>query len=345
MNCPNCGANYNENDVYCGHCGTKIDGKENKDAKQSEEVVVDNKNVFNSDQDLIDAFIGNNVEKIKHNSFSICTFVFRGIYFMYRKMYLYGFLWLIGVPIAMIFIPGFGIVIPLVSAIVLGIKFRDIYLGFIKERVNEIKRLNPNKKHDELVTICRQQGGTNIIPVIIIGAFDALILFLLILFAYLFINIADNAFNKYFGTKEEDDSEVVFYTEDETVQSGKITYTVPAGFNDAGFGNTDTFAYYKHSTDQDMCSFSISSYGMYDSSIRDRLLSYVPASHETEEEEITINGMSWYSIKDLDGYSKEYYYGAVKNDRFYKFNFTMYTQGDICGPARETVLNSLVIGD
>ena len=82
-------------------------------------------------------------------------------------MYLYGFLWLIGVPIAMIFIPGFGIVIPLVSAIVLGIKFRDFYLGFVKERVNEIKRLNPNKKHDELVTICRQQGGTNIIPVII----------------------------------------------------------------------------------------------------------------------------------------------------------------------------------
>ena len=75
MNCPNCGANYNENDVYCGHCGTKIDGKENKDAKQSEEVVVDNKNVFNSDQDLIDAFIGNNAEKIKHNSFSISKFL------------------------------------------------------------------------------------------------------------------------------------------------------------------------------------------------------------------------------------------------------------------------------
>lgn len=345
MNCPNCGANYNEKDVFCGHCGTKIKGKENNDNETKEEVVINNNNVFNSDQDLIDAFIGNNAEKIKHNSFSVCTFVFRGVYFMYRKMYLYGFLWLVGIPLVFMFLPGIGILLPLISAIVLGIKFKDIYLGFVKEKVNEIKRLNPNKKHAELVEICRKQGGTNIIPVIIIGAFDALIIFLLIIFAYVFVNIIDSGLDNYFGTEKEDTSEVVFYNEDETVQSGKITYTVPAGFNDAGFGNSDTFAYYKHSTDQDMCTFTISTYSMYDTSIRERLLSYIPESHETEEEELTINGIGWYSIKDLDGYSKDYYYGAVKDDKFYKFNFTMYTQGDVCGPARETVLNSLVIGD
>jgi len=132
-----------------------------------------NSNVNNND-DLIDAYIGKNVDKIKSKSFSFLTFLFGALYIFYRKMWGMAFLYML--------ISLFASVIPfgsLILSIVFAVKFKDMYLKKATERLEKIVTDNPGKSRDELRKICAQKGGTTLVPVILIPLVLTFVIFLI----------------------------------------------------------------------------------------------------------------------------------------------------------------------
>ena len=86
--CPNCGSNLKDGDKFCRKCGTKVELR-NNDLK----TLI--KNISISDDDLINAYIGKNADKLKNGTFSANTFFLGSLYVLYRKMWLLGIGWLV----------------------------------------------------------------------------------------------------------------------------------------------------------------------------------------------------------------------------------------------------------
>ena len=121
-----------------------------------------------NDDQLIDAYIGKNAEKLKKGDFSFCTFLFGNIYIFYRKMWQLGIALFVVSSIVGNFLPSYAYLITLVIDILLAIKFKSMYLKHVKEQVNKIKSSNPNASQNELLNICGKKGGTTLAPVIIL---------------------------------------------------------------------------------------------------------------------------------------------------------------------------------
>lgn len=124
-------------------------------------------NPTSNNEDLVDAYIGKNVDKIKTGNFSFPTFFLGILYTFYRKMWGLGLIWWL-VSLVAAFIPVVSAIAPLGLGIIFSIKFNKIYVNKVREKVEKIVQNNPGKSRDELRKICSQKGGTTILPVIII---------------------------------------------------------------------------------------------------------------------------------------------------------------------------------
>lgn len=131
-------------------------------------------NVVASDEEDVftDAFIGKNVNKIKNVKFSIWAFLFSSLYLWYRKMYklfgiVFGFSLISSLLFSILNIPFMSYVVSIGIGIVLGIKFKDLYLKHVYTSVDKIKNNNSDKTPEEVINICSKKGGTTIIPIIV----------------------------------------------------------------------------------------------------------------------------------------------------------------------------------
>ena len=118
MNCKNCNNPLNENDLFCGSCGTKVE-------KTETTILENNENI---DDILLDAYIGKNAEKIKEGGFSIPAFLLGSVYLFYRKMWLYGFGCIAIILISNIFLSSISSFISIVIDVFLGLEFNKLYL-------------------------------------------------------------------------------------------------------------------------------------------------------------------------------------------------------------------------
>ena len=84
MNCPKCNFPIQSNDKFCQGCGNKIVTM--KEHSQNRDNFMD--------EELVNAYIGRNADKIRNKHFSFCTLLFGPFYIFYRKMWLYGVLWI-----------------------------------------------------------------------------------------------------------------------------------------------------------------------------------------------------------------------------------------------------------
>lgn len=158
MYCKKCGSNLQNDAELCQNCGEKVIYE---DYEQ-------NDNNYINDEELIDAYIGKNANKIKNKRFSFSTFFFGVVYFFYRKMEL-GLVWfalniitnykfgdlaneLSGSCLAIIF---------LIPNIVFAFMFKNLYMNQVKKDVDLIKKTNAGKTRDELIKLCKKKGGTS----------------------------------------------------------------------------------------------------------------------------------------------------------------------------------------
>ena len=107
--CFRCGTKVEENTQFCPHCGANIKEElnrynyvPNKEKENQEKIFSSHEDQYQyslnysygKSDDLVEGYVGKNYEKIKNSHFSIPTLLFGPIYFLYRKLYLYSFIWL-----------------------------------------------------------------------------------------------------------------------------------------------------------------------------------------------------------------------------------------------------------
>ena len=151
----------------------------------------DNINNFNTetnqygienDETFRKTWMGNLYEKANAKQFNIAAFFFTGFYFFYRKLYLWGFLFIL---------LGF---FPIINNIICGFAFYPLYKSHINKNLNNYK--NSVQSPNQLIDIAKKKGGTSALSAILAGLFlfvIPLIICLLPILTSIFLNFFRNA--------------------------------------------------------------------------------------------------------------------------------------------------------
>lgn len=143
---------------------------------------------INNDE-LINAYIGVNAEKLRKGKFSLWTCLFGTAYVFYRKMWLLGFAWhLLNMFISLITIfvtlkifnvvelfqsstystPAIIVfVISCILNIIVSFLFKKLYIKKATKKVEKIKQRNSDKTNEELKKICAKKGSTTVIGIVV----------------------------------------------------------------------------------------------------------------------------------------------------------------------------------
>ena len=136
----------------------------------------------NNDEDFRRTWMGKLYDKANRRKFSIPSFFFGGIYYLYRKLYLFGFIFMlisciipiIGMnmiltnlthPSTMILSSIFITILPFIINIIYGFAFYPLYKNNINQKLNKYK--NEVQSPNQLIDLAKQKGGTSVLFVIL----------------------------------------------------------------------------------------------------------------------------------------------------------------------------------
>lgn len=287
---------------------------------------------------LIDAYIGENVDQIRNRTFSFCTFFFVISYMIYRKMWLLAVLYFVVTTIASLFLSWIGSIILFVARIFVSVKFKDMYMNHVKEQVEKIKRENPEKNQEQLLSICRKQGGTSLLAVILVEL----------------ISLALLSITTYLEYRSEYSNESI---DENTGLVGELNVEIPSNFEEIAHVSS-SFAMYSLTEETDTCTLNITNNKYFNGKTIEE---YIEDEIEYKENDIVIvseyrviNGNKWYYLEiqrpattePIDGNysikSIDYYYVTQKNNEIYEVEFLTYLDNTgACYRARSTIENSL----
>ena len=121
-------------------------------------------------------YIGKNSDKVRKKKFSLEVLLFGVVYLFYKKLYLFGLIWL-GILLVLELILNNYVFIGLVILNIIGsFIFNKIYLKIVSKNVEKIINKNSDKSKEEIEVICKKRGSSSIISL-----FIGLILLILIL--------------------------------------------------------------------------------------------------------------------------------------------------------------------
>lgn len=138
---------------------------------------------FENNEDFKRNWMGLLYDKSQKKKFNFAAFFFGGLYYLYRKLYLFGFVFLLIsciIPIAIMYVmepsitsfskllaPSIiSIIVPLLINIGYAIAFYPLYNKYIDKQLEKIK--NEVKSPEQLINIAKQKGGTSV-PLVIVG--------------------------------------------------------------------------------------------------------------------------------------------------------------------------------
>ena len=203
MRCNNCGKKVQEGEFICPQCGNYIieewteespknieekqELKEEKKpkVKQREKVEIEEFRVkdasgtkknefFYENEDLLEAYIGEDYKLIKKSPFNFWAFLFNWVYLLYRKLYITGIIGLIITWLLIILLRNYKylLVYAGIVSIVLGFTFSKYYISIAKKRVEKIKAQEESEEEGidkfTLAGICKERGGVNVPKALII---------------------------------------------------------------------------------------------------------------------------------------------------------------------------------
>lgn len=145
----------------------------NQPIQQANQVTQNNAINTNEDEILLESFVGENYSKIRYNKFNIGALFAAPLYFFYRKMIIYGILFLIlHTAISSIINNEYSSIFLFAIA---AVTVNKIYINFAEKKIAKIKEKNKDKTLNELKVICAKKGGTSI-PLIFLGIFIVFII-------------------------------------------------------------------------------------------------------------------------------------------------------------------------
>ena len=153
----------------------KEDKKDKKESKKKEKVfsVKDSsgtgKKFSYENEDLLEAYIGEDYKLIKKSFFNIWAFLFNWLYVLYRKLYVTG---IIGLVISWVVIAFFKnwkyiLIYLLIVSILLALLFSPYYIFISKRKVEKLKSQNEGEDSFTLSGICKEKGGVKVLPALL----------------------------------------------------------------------------------------------------------------------------------------------------------------------------------
>ncbi len=177
MKCKFCTAEIPDGSKFCDYCGKSlIEDRSMEVPRQPVQQYVNSNNFqggaqpnyqYNTEDELLDAFIGPNVAAIKQGGFSLPGFFIPFEYLLYRKMWLYAVLLLVISVISGIFLSSISLLIAIAIRVIMGIYINKWYVDHAKEEVNKIREEHITRSMEELKAMCAKKGGTSILAAVL----------------------------------------------------------------------------------------------------------------------------------------------------------------------------------
>lgn len=363
INCPKCGSNVNQGEMFCRVCGAKIVSQsiqpnqigatpsdnqqvyaQNQYVPQQQQIMnnnveygTSNSSSYSNDETLINAYIGKNADKLKNGGFSVNTLFFGNIYVLYRKMWMLGIVWFLVSMIISMFLSSLSSVLTIAANIFISTQFKKWYLKNVEEKVTKIKAENPNASYEQLLAICTKKGGTTIIPVIIF-----LVLYIVAIGVIIFtvLENIDSVKKKYDN----------IYNNNSSVTGsgniGNLSLTIPSSFEKGNYSSNSYLSYSLYDYDSnDYCRIEVSTMNSrYYDSINEYLednVYYTINDIVSSVEQKNINSNNWIYMSVKNTNNTTYYYASDFNDKIYKIEFSINKDSGKCSSAYNSIINSL----
>lgn len=366
INCPKCGSNVNQGEMFCRVCGAKIGSQsiqpnqmgstpsdnqqvhaQNQYVSQHQQIMnnnveygTSNYSSYSNDEALINAYIGKNADKLKNGGFSVNTFFFGNIYVLYRKMWMLGIVWFLVSMIISMFLSSLSGVLTLAANIFISTQFKKWYLKHVEEKVDKIKADNPNASYEQLLVICTKKGGTTIIPVIIF-----IVLYIVAIGVIIFTvsgtieeaikktNRYDNIYNNNYSVTGSGDI-------------GNLSLTIPSSFEKGSYSSNSYLSYslYDYNSN-DYCRIEVSTmdsryYDSINAYLEDNVY-YTINDTVSSVEQKNINSNNWVYMSVKSANNTTYYYASEDNDKIYEIEFSITEDSGKCSSAHTSIINSL----
>lgn len=363
MTCPNCHSTIDDNNKYCNYCGKKIENPnehENQfsysekysNTKSAENVDHSNQysysmlysnmynNTVSSDEDYLKAYIGENYNTIKSKNFSIFAFLFGAFYLIYRKLWLYAIVLIIGELLLVNYLePNTAMLVQLAIITFIGFKFNSFYLKHCEKEVEQIKISNPDKTSSEMLDICKKKGGT--IGLMSVITISFILPFLIIFSIFLFLDYNDST------TKESNNDKRVT-TPSENKVLGKMSYKSPKNTKMSNYSNNTYHYYITLDSTTANCSFSLTT-NSYTNLYKtpDEYLNRNVFIENSEKElantTTTINNIKWRYLSVGTEGRTENHYVTINNNTLYIIEIRAYGDSRVstCKNAENELINSI----
>ncbi|MBP5678363.1 MAG: DUF2628 domain-containing protein [Bacilli bacterium] len=293
-----------------------------------------NPTMSNEDSDLLSTFMGYKYKEFGNGGFNVGAFFFGPIYFFYRKMILYGFIYYGVYTLLSRFINAsiVGVAMEILAALFVN----QIYVDYSVKKVEAIKAQHPGATHEELKELCRKKGGTSIL--LAVGA--SFVWFaLLLVFVILYVILA------YAGGKTLQGASI---DNNKTIPETFIVEHAPEPFQIETALSEDTsldFYYYDEGDKKNTkCHASLSS--LYYTNMNDALEYYKGYSKNLVIEEKKTDDFVWESIvfdhNELVGVEKTHLYLTEYNGKIYRFQIELREDGpEDCFEQEEAFIQSI----
>ena len=288
--------------------------------------------IISGDEKYIANYVGNKYLSIKNSKFSLPTLIFGPLYFIYRKLFLYAFVWIVVLIATGYYIPNYLELVYWCSTVFLSTKFTNIYLEKVEQRVDKLKHESLDLTSQEILDKCSKVGGTikvisKMFSIVYVIIFFGIILATIILPEYIDNMIYEN--------QEPNDN-----------YAYNLTYDIPEGFQ-ITYNSSYTKEYeYKNSTTNNHCKIGIhinryvDDYASHENFLENSIS--IPKYNEITIH--TIKNKPWRQITYINNNSTFYYYGYIHNNKGYLVNYNIIsdTTGE-CSNKYNDFINSLYL--
>ncbi len=253
MRCKKCGKLMRKDEKFCEACGYYNGEKDNsgwdvdfketnlldstdeseKGNEEYEEFTIKDssgtkKGEFSyENEDLLEAYIGEDYKSIKKIPFNIYAFLVTWSYFLYRKLYITGVVGLVISAIIAIFFNKIFFTYWIIVMIASGVLFNFYYVFVSKRKVEYYKRKYSDTDKFGLMNICEEKGGVNLW-----FALTAYLIFILVVF-FSYVDIGVNRDHNPKFWKENSENQATCSSLVKVGYNNLETYKVPGEVEEA----------------------------------------------------------------------------------------------------------------